>query len=172
MERETKLIDKTSSPFYDTLWIYGDSQARRMYDEIRDTELCGSIFKACKLSRNWVYAFTGEFPPQDNLDFDYSRITNDIKRVLDLPEMSGNSVMVLNLGLHYVQATNFSNYVKLLRGVVEVFRNRQREGKRSARMIWKTTTEISNYKDTDELLYSDFKRFFTNAVSFEIMLNR
>lgn len=169
LESQTTLIDnKTIGSFFDTLWIYGDSQARRMFAEVRDTKLCRTIFKACKLSRNWVYTYTGEFPPQDDLDFDYRRITNDIKRVLDLPEMSGNSVMVLNLGLHYVQATNFSNYVKLLRGVVEVFKNRQREGKGSVRMIWKTTPEISKHKDTDELLYSDFKRFFNNGVSSEI----
>ena len=159
------LINKTSVPIYDTLWIYGDSQARRMYGEILNTKLCGTIFKACNLSRNWVYAYMGEFPPQDDLDFDHSRIVNDINRVLDLPEMSKNSVMVLNLGLHYLQTTSFLNFGKLLRGVVEVFKTRQREGRKSARMIWKTTTEISKHKDTRELLYSDFKRFLTNAVS-------
>ena len=144
-----------------------------MYDEVKNTKLCGKIFKACNLSRNWVYAYNGEFPPQDDLDFDHNRIVDDIKRVLELPEMSQNSIMVLNLGLHYLGATNFSNYIKLLRSVVGVFKNRQREGKKCARMIWKTTTEISKHKDTDELLYSDFKRFLNNAVSSgEIILSR
>ena len=136
-----------------------------MYNEILNTNLCGTIFKACKLSRNWVYAYTGEFPAQDNLDFDHNRIVNDIKRVLDLPEMSENSVMLLNLGLHYLASTNFSNYVKLLRGVVNVFKAREREGEKTAKMIWKTTTEVSKHKDTNELLYSDFKRFLNNPVS-------
>jgi hypothetical protein len=164
------VIKNASMPLYDNLWIYGDSQARRMYAEIRNTKLCGRIFKACNLSRNWVYAYTGEFPPQDNLDFDHNRIVDDVRRVLALPEMSQNSVMVLNLGLHYLQTTSFSNYVKLLRGVVDVFKARMREGKKCARMIWKTTTEISKHKDTSELLYLDFKRFLNNAVSFDVIM--
>ncbi|XP_028409585.1 uncharacterized protein LOC114532311 isoform X2 [Dendronephthya gigantea] len=166
---ESKNLDKnddvsqTRSPLYNTLWIYGDSQAKRMYEEVQNTSLCKTIFRVCKLSSNWVYAYEGEMPRQDDLDFDYKRITNDIKRVLDVEEMSENSVMVLNLGLHFVQATNFSNYIKLLRGVVDVIETRQREGKKNVRLIWKTTTEISKHKDTKDLLYCDFKRFFTNA---------
>lgn len=136
-----------------------------MYGEIQNTKLCGTIFKTCNLSRNWVYAYTGEFPPQNNLDFDHRRIVNDIKQVLEHPAMSKRSTMILNLGLHYVQSTNFSNYAKLLHEVVEVFKAREREGRRNVRMVWKTTTEISKHKSTSELLYADFKRFLTVAVS-------
>lgn len=155
---------KAKSSSHNTLWIYGDSQARRMYYEVLNTTLCQSLFKSCKLSMNWVYSYSGEFPPQDELDFDYRRITNDIRTVLELPEMSENSVMVLNLGLHYLESTNFSNYVKMLRAVVGLFKENDAKGKRPVKMIWKTTTPLSKEKATREHLYSDEKRFLNNPV--------
>lgn len=163
------MVNKSDSSSYNTLWIYGDSQARRMYNEVINTTLCRSIFKSCKVSTNWVYTYREEQPSQDDLDFDHKKITKDIKNVLERPEMSDNSVMVLNLGLHFLHSTNFSNYVKLLRGVVGLF-----EGKRqSVRMIWKTSTSLSKEKDIKEAIYSDRKRFLNNPVIILILvLNR
>ena len=159
-------MNKTNGPIYNTLWIYGDSQARRMHSEVKNTPLCRTIFKTCKLTHNWVYKDPVRRPPNDDLDLNQTRVLSEINGVLDLPEMSENSVMVLNLGYHYLQAISFSKFVELLQKVVEMFKNRERDGRKTAKMIWKTTMSLSKEKDVKDMLYVDFKRFLSNPVSF------
>ncbi len=108
-------MNKTSGPIYNTLWIYGDSQARRMHSEVKNTPLCRTIFKTCKLTHNWVYKDPVKRPPNDELDFSQNRVLSEINGVLDLPEMSENSVMVLNLGYHYLQTISFRRLLSCFR---------------------------------------------------------
>lgn len=159
-DQNSSVIKWKSSP-YDTLWIYGDSHGRRMYEEVSKTALCQSIFKSCKCSKNWVYS-TSDKGLLPGLNFDYKKITNDMEKVLKRLEMSENNVMVLNLGLHYVRSTNFSNYQNLLRGVVGLFKGNAEKRRLSVRMIWKTTTPVHREYSFKQHLILDQYRFYTN----------
>ena len=153
---------------YNTLWIYGDSQAKYLHATVKNMPLCQKIFKTCKLTHNWVYKDPPRRPPNDNLDFNQTKVLSEIEQVLNLPEMSENSLMLLNLGYHYMQTISFGQYVELLQEIANIFKRRQREGKKTARMVWKTTMSLSKEKDVKQYLYIDFKRFLTNPVSFLI----
>ncbi|XP_032221806.2 uncharacterized protein LOC5520721 isoform X4 [Nematostella vectensis] len=82
-------------------------------------------------------------------------------------QMDSNGVMLLNLGLHYVENTNFTNYQRLITGVIDVLKNGKTmevNGKTERRrfegmLIWKTTTAINRQKYTHNHL--DSRRFLT-----------
>lgn len=134
---------------------------------IRGGPLCTEIFKSCNLSKLWVYPYKGEVPPWDTKDFDDQIIVDDLRRILELPEMKENSAMILNLGLHYTESVSFSEYQILLQKVVDLLNERDRETgelKYKARVIWKTSTSLSKEKDTGSQLRSDRRRFLTLPV--------
>lgn len=134
---------------------------------IRGGPLCTEIFKSCNLSKLWVYPYQGEVPPWDTKDFDDQIIVDDLRRILELPEMKENSAMILNLGLHYTESVSFSEYQILLQKVVDLLNERDRETgelKYKARVIWKTSTSLSKEKDTGSQLRSDRRRFLTLPV--------
>jgi len=148
----------------ETLWMYGDSQAERLHISIKDGPLCTEIFKSCNLSKMWVYPYKSQVPPWDNKDYDEKIILNDLTGVLERPEMKENSVMILNLGLHYTESVSFRDYQILLDKVVELLKEKDSktgELKHKARVIWKTSTSISKEKDTGSQLKSDRRRFLT-----------
>lgn len=134
---------------------------------IRGGPLCTEIFKSCNLSKLWVYPYQGEVPPWDTKDFDDQIIVDDLRRILELPEMKENSAMILNLGLHYTESVSFSEYQILLQKVVDLLNERDRETgelKYKVRVIWKTSTSLSKEKDTGSQLRSDRRRFLTLPV--------
>lgn len=150
-----------------TLWIYGDSQAERLHLSLQHGPLCTEIFKSCNLSKLWVYTYQGQVPPWDTKDFDDKIIQDDLRRILEQPEMDENSVMILNLGLHYTESVTFKDYQKLLNKVVDLLNERgseTRELKHKTRVIWKTSTSLSKEKDTASQLKSDRRRFLTLPV--------
>ena len=106
-------------------------------------------------------------PPWDTKDFDDKIILEDLRRILEQPEMNENSVMILNLGLHYTESVTFKDYQKLLNKVVDLLNERvseTRELKHKTRVIWKTSTSLSKEKDTGSQLKSDRRRFLTLPV--------
>ena len=135
-----------------TLWIYGDSLALRFYDSIYYTPLCGEIFKACNLTYSWVYNMLEpveiEKYKRNYLDFDPSRVLQELSEVLYLPEMDEDSVIILNCGLHYVSALKFATYRKLIDDIINLFKETwvNEDGvvelKFKGKLIWKTTTAI------------------------------
>ena len=114
----------------------------------------------------WVYPYTKEFPPADDKDFQHEKIVEDLRSILGRPEMDENGVLILNLGLHYVESVKFSDYKLLMRAVVKLLEEKEPNGERryKTRAIWKTTTSISKEKDTGEQLRSDRRRFLTLPV--------
>ena len=158
----------SSGPKRQTLWIFGDSQAERLYLSIKDGSLCEGIFKTCNLTKLWTYAWPSVTPlAWDDKDFDPHQVVDLVRKVLEKPEMNENSAMVLNLGLHYIENTNLANYRQLLKGVLDLLNERDAETgdlKHKARIIWKTTTSMNKEKDTASRLKSDWQRFLNLPV--------
>lgn len=114
-----------------------------------------------------MYPYKSQVPPWDNKDYDEKIILNDLTGVLERPEMKENSVMILNLGLHYTESVSFRDYQILLDKVVERLEEKDiktGELKHKARVIWKTSTSISKEKDTGSQLKSNRRRFLTLPV--------
>lgn len=152
----------------ETLWIYGDSQAERFYWSIKDGPLCTEIFKSCNLSKMWVYPYREQFPPWDDKDYDDTVILDSLRAVLERPEMNKNSVMIMNLGLHYMESTTLQDYQLLIKKVINILKERNKETgelKYKTRVIWRTSTSISKEKDTAGQLKSDRRRFLALPVS-------
>ena len=164
---QTKKV-KIDSSRLETLWIYGDSQAERLYWSIKDGPLCKEIFKSCNLSKMWVYPYHEQVPPWDDKDYDDNIILDSLRAVLGRPEMNENSVMILNLGLHYMESTSLQDYQLLIKKVIDILKERDKETgklKYKSRVIWKTSTSISKEKDTADQLTSDRRRFLALPVS-------
>ena len=158
-----------AAPKLETLWIFGDSHSERLHVSIKDGPLCTKIFKVCHLSKMWVYPWPSVQPVAwDDKDFDHKQILLHIRRVLEKPEMNNeNSAMILNLGLHYIESTSFTNYRILLDGVLNLLNERNRktgELKYKARVIWKTTTSMNKEKDIGSRLKADWQRFLNLPV--------
>ncbi|XP_022778069.1 uncharacterized protein LOC111319553 [Stylophora pistillata] len=150
-----------------TLWLFGDSNAERLYVSLKDGPLCNEFFKVCNLSKMWVYPWPSIQPVAwDDKDFDPQQILDHIRGVLELPEMDENSAMILNLGLHYMESTSFANYRILLKGVTELLNQREKKSGKlryKTRVIWKTTTSMNKEKDIGSRLKSDWQRFLNPA---------
>ena len=158
----------TTAPKLEKLWIYGDSQAERLHLSITDGSLCMEIFKSCNLSKMWVYPYSGQFSKWDHKDFDESIILDSLRVVLERTYMSENSVLILNLGLHYMENIRLQDYTILLFKVIDLLNERNKgtgELKHKARVVWKTSTSISKEKDTGSQLTSDRRRFLALPVS-------
>ncbi|KAL9952516.1 hypothetical protein ACROYT_G039784 [Oculina patagonica] len=145
------------------LWIVGDSLAERMYMRIKDGPLCKDIFKTCNLTKMWAYAWPSIQPiGWDDKDFDHQQVLDLIRGVLENPDMSENSVMILNLGLHYIESISLEGYQRLMNGVVDLLNERDANTgdlKYKTRVIWRTTTSMCKEKDIGSRLRSDWQRF-------------
>lgn len=146
----------------------------RFYDSLYFTPLCTEIFKVCNLTYSWVYNMNEpvevEKYKRNYRDFEPSRVLQELKDVIYLPEMDENSVIILNCGLHYVSALKFAIYRKLIDDVIDMFKETWKnedgvvELKFKGKMIWKTTTAIHR----ERFLYHDHPspRFLTLQVSY------
>ena len=115
-----------------------------------------------------MYPYHEQIPPWDDKDYDEDVILNSLRAVLGRPEMNENSVMILNLGLHYMESTTLQDYQLLIKKVIDIMKERDKETgelKYKTRVIWKTSTSISKEKDTAEQLKSDRRRFLALPVS-------
>lgn len=151
-----------------TLWLFGDSNAERLYVSLKDGPLCNEVFKICNLSKMWVYPWPSIQPVAwDDKDFEPQQILDHIREVLERPEMNENSAMILNLGLHYMESTSLANYRILLKGVIDLLNERNKgngELRYKTRVIWKTTTSMNKEKDIESRLKSDWQRFLNPTV--------
>lgn len=129
--------------------------------------LCEAIFQSCRLSKLWVYPYEGERPPWDDKDFDDQIIVDNLRGILELPEMKKDSVLILNLGLHYMESVSYRDYQILLNKVLDLLNEKESDSgelKYKTRVIWKTSTSLSKEKDTGGQLKSDRRRFLTLPV--------
>ena len=114
----------------------------------------------------------------DEKDFSIRRVLTEIFHVIDQPFMdNANSVLVLNLGLHYVHTINFSSYKTLIDKTIRLLNDRFKTDGRSWRfrgkLIWKTTTAINKEKYGDpktNARHSTSIRFLTYQVSKNTLL--
>lgn len=127
-----------------TLWLYGDCYAYHLYQNVWNSSLCEKQFKQCKNTYNWVYP---RWNPDSKLDkslhwktqfnIDIPWLVKYFKAVLEKPElMRKDSGMLLNLGLHFIRSTSFSNYQKIIKRYIQQIK------KHKTKVIWRTTTSI------------------------------
>lgn len=159
-----------------TLWIYGDSVGDFFFKSIIRQNLCKKIFQRCKNTYNWVYSIpdrnlTRARLENDDKDFSIPRVLTEIFHAISQPAMKDNSVLILNLGLHYVHTVNFTTYVdlidKTIRMLTERFNTNKKSWKFRAKLIWKTTTAINKEKYGDprtNARHSTSIRFLTYQV--------
>lgn len=145
-----------------TLWIYGDSNGDFFYKLIQRRPLCRETFKQCNRTYNWVYKLPGGNQTigklqNDDLDFSVEKILSEIREVLNDSSMreDNSSVIILNLGLHYVQNINFTKYRELIDRTIMLFSGGEggEDGDNGryyrGQMIWKTTTAMNREKYGD-----------------------
>ena len=133
-----------------TLWIYGDSVGDFFYKSIVKERLCKEIFKQCKRTYNWVYRIPGgnltiARLETDDLDFSIDKILNEISAVARNTFMDEDSVMILNLGLHYVQNVNFTSYMNLVDRVIDLFRGKITFVWNEIEIIWNENDQYWGY---------------------------
>ncbi|KAJ7369930.1 hypothetical protein OS493_035276 [Desmophyllum pertusum] len=132
-------------------------------------KLCRDIFKRCNFSYNWIYPvnkFTAAKRDNDNFDYDNERVLQSFRRIVHDPQMDEKSAIIVNFGLHFVESTNFTNYKRLIDGLVRVLTDEEKDlisnvtrRKFRGTVIWKTTTAINKEKASNINL--GHKRFMT-----------
>ncbi|KAJ7387805.1 hypothetical protein OS493_001149 [Desmophyllum pertusum] len=107
-----------------TLWVYGDSLAVRLFGSPNSRDLCKKLFLKCRNSYNWLYPLTDEWwsrTQNDDLDFMPEKVLEAIRSVLGRPEMQlQDSVLLLNLGLHYPRVLLFSAFATMCQAGFDV----------------------------------------------------
>ena len=101
-----------------TLWIFGDSVGRLLYQSVNTRPLCNLLYKKCNNSYVWVYRRDNEklyMELERALDFRPEKAIEAVIDVLRKPEMQQEeSTLLLNLVLHFVRSINFTTYRSLL----------------------------------------------------------
>ena len=156
-----------------TLWVYGDSLGVRFAGSISSRDLCKKLYKNCKNNYNWLYPIASEGRSRtqyDDLDFSPIKVLDPIRSVLGRPEMQRkDSLLLLNLGLHYPVSLNFTAYQKVIADVIKILKDTKINSQRkrvpteySTQIIWKSTTAICKHKARNP--GGTGERFFTPQV--------
>ena len=154
-----------------TLWIYGDSVSMQLFKSVKTRPLCKSLYKKCNNSYMWIYYAHNKglnVALETDLDFRPQKVIETITDVLRTPEMQQEeSVLLLNLVLHFVKTVNFTTYQRLIDDLILVLKENERSlGERvlkyKAKIIWKSSTALCKEKASSSK-ETDF-RFFTSQV--------
>ena len=154
-----------------TFWVFGDSVGRLLYQSVNTRPLCNLLYKQCNNSYVWVYRRDDEELHNDlerDLDFRPEKVIEAVTDVLRKPEMQQEeSVLLLNLVLHFAKAVNFTTYQRLIDDLILVLKeNELSHGERvlkyKAKIIWKSSTALCKEKASSSK-ETDF-RFFTSQV--------
>ena len=130
------------------LWIYGDSQARRLIRSLGYHPLCRKVFSKCDHTYTWTYKHFSPNSHDDRLlytgaDFNESKLLNDIKQDILREELrTPKSVFLVNFGIHIIMSVQlekgyelFQNFLKMLHEL------RDEYGLENLPLIiWKSTT--------------------------------
>ena len=154
-----------------TLWTYGDSLNYNNYRyNFLPSRLCKHMFEQCRYNINFVYHIKYrkelDTTETDDLDFNVTRVLHHFQSVLLDPDVNHvNSVIFLNLGLHYVMSLTFEHYQGLIGDVIKTIKETDAHGRRNFKghVIWKTTTAVHKEKASD--LQATKWRFCTYPVS-------
>jgi hypothetical protein len=79
--------------------------------------------------------------------------------VLEEKRLDKHSVIMLNWGIHFVYAVNFTNYKKLIDDFLKTVELKRSKGQFKSKIIWRTTTAI--FKERNSRLHKDSERFLT-----------
>ena len=80
-------------------------------------------------------------------------------QVLDDKELDEHSVILLNWGIHFVYAVNFTNFQKLIDDFIKTVERKRRKAKFKSKIIWRTTTAI--FRERHPFPHRDSDRFLT-----------
>ncbi|XP_012555841.3 uncharacterized protein LOC100208485 [Hydra vulgaris] len=151
------------------LWIFGDSVSSQFYHSIKKNRICKNIFRNCLYTYNWIYSLENynltinkyirrnnsiEKTLWDNNDFQVSKVIDELKQVLYHPSMDEKSVLLLNYGLHYTEATNYTNFQNLIREIIKLGKTVR------CKLVWRTSTSLNRHKYSMPNLHS--RRFMTS----------
>lgn len=132
------------------------------------------MFDSCRYNINFVYHIKYRIEldttETDDLDFDVHRVLKHFRSVLLDPRVNHkNSIIILNMGLHYVMSLSLERYKDLIQRVISVLKENERNpyGTKirifKGHVIWLTTTAIN--KEKANQLQSTKWRFCTYQVS-------
>ena len=80
-------------------------------------------------------------------------------QVLDDKRLDKHSVVMLNWGIHFAAAVNFTNYKKLIDDFLETLKSKKRQKIFKGKIIWRTTTAI--FRERYPNPHKDVRRFLT-----------
>lgn len=137
------------------LWIYGDSISYYFYHRLRIRRICRKIFNHCKNTYNWIYPkrFYESRHFCEDVDVSVSKLRQYFREMVNNEEMNENSVLIFNLGAHFVKNTSFRKYRAILDALIEELQTYR------GKAIWKSTTAI--HHQNIEVMGA-FRRFLTN----------
>ena len=149
---------------YDTLWLVGDSQARRWFNSQSCKDLCKMMFQICKRTISYTYLFEKIDHKKNNIgrEFNFTRFFEPIKEIFDSEMITNKSVVIVNFGLHLVMSLNFSQCQRVVDDFADMITTlRNKKGLNNMPyVIWKTSTftalEEGSFRD------STHSRFLTN----------
>ena len=160
-----------------TLWVFGDSVGRLLYQSVNTRPLCNLLYKKCNNSYMWVYRRDNEklyLKLERDLDFRPQKVLEAVIDVLRKPEMQKEeSTLLLNLVLHFVRSINFTTYQKLIDDLILVlkaqgFPQEERISEYPAKIIWKSSTAVCEEKYATLRLTN--LRFLTSQVCLHFAL--
>ena len=155
-----------------TLWIYGDSLGYRLYTSVQTRPLCKLLYKKCGNSNFGIDRAHQDLniKPKRKVRFSPELVIETVVNVLRTPEMQQeDSVLLLNLVMHYVKKINFTTYKGLIDDLILALKDSElshgdRVPKYKAKIIWKSSTAIC--KETVKQRKKTDYRFFTSQVCF------
>ena len=158
-----------------TLWVFGDSVSRFLYQSVNTRPLCKLLYERCNIRYMWAYRKDNEklyTKLEGGLDFRPEKVHKEVIDVLRSPEMQKEeSTLLLNLALHYVRSINFTSYQKLIDDLILILKAKgqgERISQYPAKIIWKSSTAICKEKYAKRRL--THLRFATSQVCLQFVL--
>jgi len=161
-------------------FTFGDSISNAFYSSLTSGPyrgLCNTAFIACRPVYHWVYDMAGYWgdgvtsprePLPDDMDYNHERVINDVKKTLFHPEMTEKSVLLLNMGIHFAAAVNFTNYKRVIDELISLVNDAKNKPNKDfsnttntfkGRFIWKTSTALNRERFPNP--HKDVRRFLT-----------
>jgi len=139
---------------HSNLWIYGDSISYYFHKRLENTDLCSRIFKQCKNTYNWIYpkALYELRHFCEDVDVNITKLRTYFRAILTNELMDKRSVLLFNLGAHFVKNTSFRTYREIIDAFIEELKRYRGE------VIWKSTTAIH---DQNVKVMGSFRRYIT-----------
>ncbi|XP_068700848.1 uncharacterized protein [Montipora foliosa] len=156
-------------------FTFGDSISNAFYGSLVAgpyKELCNTAFIACRAVYHWVYDMKGYWgdgvtsprePLPDEMDYDHELVMRDLKKTLFNPDMTEKSVLLLNIGIHFAAAVNFTDYKRVIDQLINLVIGKTNhpnaDGTFKGRFIWKSTSAIHRERFPNP--HKDVRRFLT-----------